>query len=218
MITIDKLKFDERGLIPAIIQQEQTGVVLMLAYMNKESLLKTVETGVTWFFSRSRQSLWQKGETSGHVQNVKHISYDCDGDTLLIKVDQTGAACHEGTLSCFSRTLGEMPIEDEKLVDDNKIYGQSVSAVLHDLYHVINDRKHNPLAGSYTTYLFEKGQDKILKKVGEEAAETIIGSKNNSKEELLYEMADLWYHCLVLLVQHDVSLSELLEELQKRRK
>lgn len=215
---MDNIKFDECGLIPAIIQQEQTGVVLMLAYMNKESLLKTVETGVTWFFSRSRKSLWQKGETSGHVQQVKHIAYDCDGDTLLIKVEQAGAACHEGTLSCFSRKLGEATIQDEKIVDTDKVYGKSVATVLHELYHVINDRKQNPLAGSYTTYLFEKGQDKILKKVGEEAAETIIGSKNNSKEELLYEMADLWYHCLVLLVQHDVSLSELLEELQKRRK
>ena len=217
MININNIKFDERGLIPAIIQQAETGTVLMLAYMNRESLMKTVETGVTWFFSRSRQSLWQKGETSGHVQKVQHISYDCDGDTLLIKVEQIGVACHEGTLSCFSRTLGEEAIQEEKLVDTDSIYGQSVSTILYDLYHVVNDRKHNPQTGSYTTYLFEKGQDKILKKVGEEAAETIIASKNNSKEELLYEMADLWYHCLVLLVQHDVSVSELLEELQKRR-
>jgi len=218
MINIENLKFDEKGLIPAVIQQGETGTVLMLAYMNKESLLKTVETGVTWFYSRSRNTLWQKGETSGHVQKVQDISYDCDGDTLLIKVEQTGVACHEGTLSCFSRKLGETEIQDEKLVDTSKIYGQSVSGVLHELYHVINDRKLNPKEGSYTNYLFEKGQDKILKKVGEEAAETIIASKNNDKNELISEMSDLWYHCLVLLANHEVSPSELLAELQKRRK
>ncbi|GMA97912.1 bifunctional phosphoribosyl-AMP cyclohydrolase/phosphoribosyl-ATP diphosphatase HisIE [Pelosinus sp. IPA-1] len=218
MINLEGIKFDEKGLIPAIIQEEETGKILMLAYMNEESLRKTVETKITWFYSRSRQSLWQKGETSGHVQHVREIRYDCDGDTLLLQVKQIGVACHEGTVSCFSRTLGDTNMQDEKLVDTSKIYGQSVATVLNELFHVINDRKRNPIAGSYTTYLFEKGQDKILKKVGEEAAETIIGSKNNSKEELLYEMADLWYHCLVLLVQHDVSLTELLEELQKRRK
>lgn len=215
---IDNIKFDEKGLVPAIIQQVETGTVLMLAYMNKESLAKTVETGVTWFYSRSRQSLWQKGETSGHVQKVQDIHYDCDADTLLIKVEQTGAACHEGTLSCFSRKLGETEIEGEQLVDTSKIYGQSLSGVLHELYHLINDRKLNPKEGSYTNYLFEKGQDKILKKVGEEAAETIIASKNNDKNELISEMSDLWYHCLVLLAHHDVTPSELMAELQKRRK
>ena len=215
---IDNIKFDEKGLVPAIIQQVETGTVLMLAYMNKESLAKTVETGVTWFYSRSRQSLWQKGETSGHVQKVQDIHYDCDADTLLIKVEQTGAACHEGTLSCFSRKLGETEIEGEQIVDTSKIYGQSLSGVLHELYHLINDRKLNPKEGSYTNYLFEKGQDKILKKVGEEAAETIIASKNNDKNELISEMSDLWYHCLVLLAHHDVTPSELMAELQKRRK
>ncbi len=218
MINIDVIKFDDNGLIPAIIQQEQTGIVLMLAYMNRESLRKTIETGVTWFFSRSRQSLWQKGETSGHVQKVQQIYYDCDGDTLLIKVEKVGVACHEGTLSCFRRMLDQEKVEGETAVAIPSVYGQSVSTILHDLYHVVNDRKRNPQVGSYTTYLFDKGQDKILKKVGEEAAETIIASKNNSKEELLYEMADLWYHCLVLLAYHNVSISELLEELQKRRK
>ena len=218
MINIDNLKFDEKGLIPAVIQQVETGTVLMLAYMNKESLRKTVETGVTWFYSRSRNSLWQKGETSGHVQKVQDIYYDCDADTLLVKVEQTGAACHEGTLSCFSRKLGDTEIQAEKVVDTSKIYGQSVSNVLHDLYNVINDRKHNPKEGSYTNYLFDKGQDKILKKVGEEAAETIIASKNNDKNELISEMSDLWYHCLVLLANHEVSPSELFAELQKRKK
>lgn len=218
MINIDNLKFDEQGLIPAIIQQVKTGTVLMLAYMNKESLSKTVETGVTWFYSRSRHTLWQKGETSGHVQKVQDIYYDCDADTLLIKVEQAGAACHEGTLSCFSRKLGESDIQGEKLLDPSTVYGKSLSGVLHELYHIINDRKRNPKEGSYTTYLFEKGQDKILKKVGEEAAETIIASKNNDKNELISEMSDLWYHCLVLLANHDVSPSELMAELQKRRK
>lgn len=218
MININNIKFDEKGLIPAVIQQTETGIVLMLAYMNQESLLKTVETGVTWFYSRSRNTLWQKGETSGHVQKVQDIYYDCDADTLLIKVEQTGVACHEGTLSCFSRKLGTTLSQQEKLVDTNAVYGQSVSGVLHELYHVINDRKRNPKEGSYTNYLFEKGQDKILKKVGEEAAETIIASKNNDKNELISEMSDLWYHCLVLLANHEVSPSELLAELQKRRK
>ena len=217
MINIDNIKFDEKGLVPAVIQQAEAGTVLMLAYMNKESLQKTVETGVTWFYSRSRRGLWQKGETSGHVQKVQDIYYDCDADTLLVKVEQTGAACHEGTLSCFSRKLGE-GIQGEKLVEPSTVYGESLSGVLHELYHIINDRKINPKEGSYTTYLFEKGQDKILKKVGEEAAETIIDSKNNDKNELISEMSDLWYHCLVLLANHDVTPSELMAELQKRKK
>ncbi len=218
MINIDNIKFDEKGLVPVIVQDVKTNTVLMLAYMNQESLRKTVETGVTWFYSRSRRALWQKGETSGHVQKVQEIYYDCDADTLLIKAEQTGAACHEGTFSCFSRKLGSSEIEGEKLVDTSKVYGESVSGVLHELYHVINDRKVNPKEGSYTNYLFEKGQDKILKKVGEEAAETIIASKNNDKNELISEMSDLWYHCLVLLANHEVTPSELLAELQKRRK
>ncbi len=217
-MNIDNLKFDEKGLIPAIIQQADTGAVLMLAYMNKESLAKTVESGVTWFYSRSRRALWQKGETSGHVQKVQDISYDCDADTLLIKVQQTGVACHEGTLSCFSRTLGQTELKAEKFIDTDVVYGQSVANVLQDLYHVINDRKANPKEGSYTNYLFDKGQDKILKKVGEEAAETIIASKNNDKNELISEMSDLWYHCLVLLANHNVTPSELFEELQRRKK
>lgn len=214
---IANLKYDGQGLIPAIIQDEQTNEVLMLAYMNQEALRKTAETGVTWFYSRSRNRLWQKGETSGHVQKVKDIYYDCDADTLLIKVEQTGAACHEGTYSCFSRKLGDEG-QAETVFDAAAVYNHSAAAVLHDLYDVIIDRKVNPKEGSYTNYLFTKGQDKILKKVGEECAETIIGSKNNSKEEILYEMADLWYHCLVLLGYHDITPSELLAELQKRRK
>jgi phosphoribosyl-AMP cyclohydrolase / phosphoribosyl-ATP pyrophosphohydrolase len=218
MINLDHLKYGPHGLIPAVIQDLETGEVLTLAYMNKESLQKTIETGLTWFYSRSRLSLWQKGETSGHIQKVHDIFYDCDADSLLVKVSQTGAACHEGTFSCFSHKLGGDGEQAEKLFDVTQIYGHSVSTILHELYGVINDRKANPREGSYTTYLFEKGQDKILKKVGEEATETVIASKNLSKEELLYEMADLWYHCLVLLSFHEVSPSELLAELMKRRK
>ena len=217
MMNIENLQYDAQGLIPAIIQDNISGQVLMLAYMNKESLTKTVETGLTWFYSRSRRSLWQKGETSGHIQQVRDIRYDCDADTLLIKVDQTGAACHEGTSSCFSRVLGSEARDSSQLFDPAKVYG-SAATVLGQLYHIISDRKAHPQEGSYTTYLFEKGQDKILKKVGEEAAETLIASKNNSTEELLYEMADLWYHCLVLLAYHNVTPTQLLEELQKRRK
>ncbi|MGI6092557.1 MAG: bifunctional phosphoribosyl-AMP cyclohydrolase/phosphoribosyl-ATP diphosphatase HisIE [Veillonellaceae bacterium] len=217
-MNIEQIKFDKQGLVPAIIQDARTNTVLMLAYMNQEALKKTVETKVTWFYSRSRARLWQKGETSGHVQKVQEIYYDCDADAILVKVDQTGAACHEGTFSCFSRKIAETDISADKIVDVSKVYGQSAAAILHELYDVIADRKQNPKEGSYTTYLFTKGQDKILKKVGEESAETIIASKNNNKAEILYEMADLWYHCLVLLSYHNITPSELLTELQERRK
>ena len=217
-MTIETIKFDAHGLVPAIIQDEASSTVLMLAYMNEEALRKTKDTGVTWFYSRSRRSLWQKGETSGHVQKVKSIYYDCDADAILVKVEQTGAACHEGTFSCFSRDLTDGVRKQEALKDPSEIYGQASLNTLHELYQVINDRKHNPKEGSYTNYLFEKGQDKILKKVGEESAETIIGSKNNNKEEIIYEMADLWYHCLVLLAYHNITPTELLAELAGRRK
>lgn len=215
---LDSIKFDAHGLVPAIIQDEASGTVLMLAYMNAEALTKTVATGVTWFFSRSRQSLWQKGETSGHVQRVKAILYDCDADAVLVKVEQTGAACHEGTFSCFSRDITDGVNQAEVLVQPSDVYDKPAMNILYELYNVINDRKHNPKEGSYTNYLFDKGQDKILKKVGEEAAETIIGSKNNSKQEVLYEMADLWYHCLVLLAYHGITPTELMSELSSRKK
>ncbi|MBP2649881.1 MAG: hisE [Firmicutes bacterium] len=207
-MNIDNIKFDNNGLVPAVVQDALSGEVLMLAYMNQESLQKTLASGETWFFSRSRQSLWHKGETSGHIQKVREMYYDCDGDTLLVKVDQTGAACHEGTYSCFSR----------RLYDTGATLASLPTTILYDLYRVIEDRKINPVEGSYTKYLFEKGQDKILKKVGEEAAETIIASKNNSETEILYEMADLWYHCLVLLAYHNITPAQLLSELAGRRK
>ena len=207
---LEKICFDEKGLVPAVVQDISTGTVLMLAYMNRESLAKTIETGTTWFYSRSRQELWNKGATSGHMQHVREMYYDCDGDTLLVKVEQVGAACHEGTFSCFSRKFGDA----ESTQTDRPVTPEDV---LPELYEVIEDRRQNPVEGSYTHSLFEKGQDKILKKVGEEAAETIIASKNNSQGEVIYEMADLWYHCLVLLAWHGVGLEELLSELGKRR-
>lgn len=215
-IDISMIKFDEKGLVPAVVQEEN-GQVLMLAYMNKESLQKTITTGYTWFYSRSRGQLWNKGEESGNKQQVKEISYDCDGDTLLVKVHQTGVACHTGTYTCFS---GRKLVEgEEKGVTVVQPEAQvSLATVLNDLYAVIEDRQLNPVEGSYTNYLFEKGQDKILKKVGEEAVETVIASKNNSQKEVLYEMGDLWYHCLVLLAYHKLTPDQLLNELMSRRK
>jgi phosphoribosyl-ATP pyrophosphohydrolase/phosphoribosyl-AMP cyclohydrolase len=215
-MNLAQIKFDAHGLVPAVIQDAASGAVLMVAYMNEEAVNKTLASGVTWFYSRSRKALWQKGETSGHVQKVREVYYDCDGDCLLVKVDQTGAACHEGTFSCFSRRLdGEGPARDTTAA---AAYDNPAMTILYELYNVINDRKHNPKEGSYTNYLFEKGRDKILKKVGEEAAETIIASKNDDKKEILYEMADLWYHCLVLLAHHNITPTELFSELASRRK
>ena len=217
-MTVEGIQFDERGLVPAIIQDVNTRSVLMLAYMNKESLEKTLATRLTWFYSRSRKRLWQKGETSGHVQKVKTIQYDCDADTLLIEVEQSGVACHEGTYSCFTRRLDSTESQSESKDESRPVPDRVAAVVLQELYQLIIDRKTNRKEGSYTNYLFDKGQDKILKKIGEEAAETIIASKNQSKSETLYEMADLWYHCLVLLGYHNITPAELLEELQGRRK
>lgn len=203
----DKLKYDDRGLIPAIVQEEGSGQVLMLAYMNRESLDLTLETGKTCFFSRGRQQLWTKGETSGNYQQVKSIFYDCDTDTLLIKAFQQGNACHTGTHSCFSN----------QAVGSSESEAKIPEGIVEELFSIIQKRFAERPEGSYTTYLFNEGQDKILKKVGEEAAEVIIGSKNHSPQEIRYEMADLMYHCLVLLVYHGLSPGEVLEELAKRR-
>lgn len=208
---LERIKFDQQGLVPAIVQDATNGTVLMLAYMNRESLAKTLETGTTWFYSRSRQELWNKGATSGHVQMVKELLYDCDGDTLLVKVEQKGAACHEGTYSCFSRRFGEAePTQTERPA-------LAATEVLTELFAVLEDRRQNPQQGSYTSSLFAKGEDRILKKIGEEAAETIIAAKNHSPGEVIYEMADLWYHCLVLLAAHKIDFAALIEELGKRR-
>ena len=212
---ISMMKFDEKGLVPAVVQ-EDNGQVLMLAYMNEEALEKTLETGFTWFYSRSRKRLWRKGETSGNVQKVKAIFYDCDGDTLLVRVHQTGVACHTGTYSCFNgRRLDAKNENGVALISEEP--QAPLAEVLNAVYHVIQERRIHPVEGSYTNYLFDKGQDKILKKLGEEAAETIIASKNMEKADILYEMGDLWYHCLVLLAFHGIVPDELFVELMKRR-
>jgi phosphoribosyl-ATP pyrophosphohydrolase/phosphoribosyl-AMP cyclohydrolase len=177
----------------------------MMAYMNEESLKKTLETNTTWFYSRSRQKLWNKGETSGNFQNVVSIDFDCDEDTLLVKVIPQGPSCHTGEYSCFYRNIsGKHAIQSENM--------------LQTLYKIVKDRKETPKEGSYTQYLFDKGVDKILKKVGEESAETIIAAKNQSKEELIYETSDLLYHLMVLLVNQGVKLDDIMEELKKRHK
>ena len=168
------IKYDDKGLIPVIVQDYLSGKVLMMAYMNKESLELTLSTGYANYYSRSRQSLWKKGETSGNVQRVMEISTDCDGDCLLLKVDQTGNACHTGAESCFFNSI--------KIFEENRSIGQ----ILDSLYKVIEDRRKNRKEGSYTNYLFDKGIDKILKKVGEETSEVIIGAKNNSTEDMKY--------------------------------
>lgn len=214
MISLDKIKFDDNGLIPAIVQDVNTNQVLMMAYMNEQSLQKTIDTGQTHFYSRSRKVLWHKGETSGHFQLVKSIDYDCDGDTLLIKVDQVGNTCHTGYYSCFHNRLAG----DGKT--DRQRYGpgsDQLGNILKELYAVVKDRRENPKEGSYTNYLFDKGLDKILKKVGEESAETIIAAKNKDKQEITYEVADLFYHLTVLLVEQGVELEDIAAELKKRR-
>lgn len=199
-----EVKFNSHGLVPAIAQDARTGKVLMQAYMNKEAYDLTLETGYAHYYSRSRQKLWKKGETSGNVQKIVSVSLDCDGDSVLLQVEQTGVACHTGEYSCFFNTVQEK----ERIAN---------SSLLYELYDVIADRKINQKEGSYTNYLFEKGIDKILKKVGEENAEVIIASKNPGTDELRYEAADLIYHLLVLMNEKGLSLTELFTELQSRR-
>lgn len=207
-INLNQIKFDEDGLVPCICQEADTKEVLMLAYMNRESLGLTIEKKCAVYYSRSRQALWEKGKTSGNVQKVRSLVYDCDMDAVLIKVEQTGNACHTGEYSCFFNTE----------FDESATLASQSGDVLQGLYEQIIDRKANPKDGSYTNYLFEKGIDKILKKVGEEAAETIIAAKNNSKEELIYEASDLAYHMLVLLANQGVTIKDIESELQKRVK
>ena len=211
---ISVIKFDVNGLVP-VITQEVNGQVLMLAYMNKEAIEKTIETGFAWYYSRKRKKLWKKGETSGNVQRVQEISYDCDGDTILLRVKQTGVSCHTGTYSCFNgRKL--YSVDTNSIVPVDAKEKMPLAEILSDLYEVIQSRRLHPVEGSYTNYLFDKGQDKILKKLGEETTETIIASKNNIREDVLYEMGDLWYHCLVLLAYHNMTPEDLLEELKRR--
>ena len=202
MIDINALKFDEKGLIPAIVVDSITKKVLTLAYMNEESLRITMEKGLTCFWSRSRQELWLKGETSGNYQKVVSITADCDKDALTVEVEPQGPACHLGTFSCF-----ENPIwESEELH----------SFSLEGLMELLKGRKTEKKEGSYTTYLFEKGIDKILKKVGEETTEVIIAAKADDKKETIYEIADLAYHVMVMMVQMGISLEDIHDELASR--
>jgi len=205
-----KIKFDEQGLVPAIVQDANTLEVLTLAYMNAESLKRTIETNETWFWSRSRSSLWHKGETSGNKQRVVNISIDCDHDAIRILVLPEGPACHTGAQSCFHK--GDAPISD------NRKDQLDLGSVVSDLYRLIGSRKGERPAGSYSTYLFDQGLDKILKKLGEESAETIIAAKNDDPDALVRETADLLYHLIVLLVDRGVSLEQVSGELVARRK
>jgi phosphoribosyl-AMP cyclohydrolase / phosphoribosyl-ATP pyrophosphohydrolase len=208
-LNLDNLKFDENGLIPAVVQDYQSKEVLTVAYMNRESLEKTAKIGETVFFSRSRQELWHKGETSGNTQKVKSIRYDCDQDALVLLVEPQGPACHTGKYSCFSETLFSK--EDKKTSPNADRY-----SILTELQEVIAKREHERPEGAYTTYLFEHGVDKILKKVGEEAGEVIIAAKNRDPEELKWEVSDLFYHVLVLLQEQKVPLDEVLNTLKDR--
>ena len=206
----DMVKFDDKGLIPVIAQDVYSNEILMLAYANEEALEKTVVTKKAHYYSRSRQELWLKGDTSGHYQNVRDILIDCDEDAIIYKVVQEGNACHTGEYSCFFRKyVEEELVKNEKEIDN--------VAILEQIFNVVTDRKNNPKEGSYTNYLFEKGIDKILKKVGEESAETIIAAKNNVKAEIQLETADLLYHLIVMLVDRGMSLEDVYGELTHRR-
>jgi phosphoribosyl-ATP pyrophosphohydrolase/phosphoribosyl-AMP cyclohydrolase len=199
---LKELKFDSQGLIPAVVQDHYTKEVLTLAYMNRESLAVTIDERRTCFWSRSRRELWRKGETSGNIQRVVSITADCDGDALVVEVVKAGPACHTGAESCFF----------------NEIYlSEELKQFSYEgLYRLIEGRRHTPKEGSYTTYLFEKGLDKILKKVGEECTEVIIGGRKEDREETVYEIADLCYHVMVLMVQMGITVEDITRELEKR--
>ncbi len=201
------LKFDEKGLIPAIVQDYTGGEVLMLAYMNEEALKKTLETGMTWFYSRSRQELWQKGLTSGNTQQVKSLYYDCDADTLLVRVKAAGPACHNGTNSCFERLLARR--EEEEALGN-------LADFPFVLEEIIRERRILKEKGSYVASLFERGIDSMLKKIGEEGAEVVIAAKNNDPKELIYEAGDLLFHLILVLGAQGVSYRQVLAELARR--
>ena len=202
MFDIEKIKFDEKGLVPAIVVDDKTGEVLTLAYMNKESLQISLEKKLTCFWSRSRQELWLKGETSGNFQHIVSITADCDMDALTVRVKKDGPACHTGEESCFFNTV----LESEEAPEFS----------VQGLYEMLQGRKTNPQEGSYTTYLFQKGIDKILKKVGEECTEVIIASKANDKAEAIYEISDLMYHVMVLMIEMGISIDDIMKELASR--
>lgn len=202
MLNIDELKFDEKGLIPAIVVDAVSKKVLTLAYMNRKSLETSMEKGLTCFFSRSRQELWLKGETSGNFQHIVSITADCDNDALMVMVEKDGPACHTGADSCFTK-----PVWDSEELSEFSLDG---------LMDMLKGRKDEKKEGSYTTYLFEKGLDKILKKVGEECTEVIIAAKAEDKAETVYEIADLCYHMMVLMLQNGISLDDIRKELASR--
>ncbi|HQR38295.1 MAG TPA: bifunctional phosphoribosyl-AMP cyclohydrolase/phosphoribosyl-ATP diphosphatase HisIE [Blastocatellia bacterium] len=226
---IEKIEFDERGLVPAVVQDSTTGDVLMLAYMNAESLARTLQTGETWFWNRTHNELWHKGTASGHRQRVVELRLDCDGDAIVVRVDTDGPACHTGERSCFFRPLaGEAPAKKTNgslvsvperpeptlsVVDMNSM---ELGILLNDLYTLIRLREAERPENSYTSYLFDSGLDKILKKIGEEATETVIAAKNGSARELTSEMADLLYHLLVLMVERGLGLQDICRELADR--
>lgn len=202
MINIDELKFDEKGLIPTVVVDAETKKVLTLAYMNRESLEISLKKELTCFFSRSRNELWLKGETSGNYQHIVSITADCDNDALVVEVKKDGPACHTGSDSCFTKTVFES--------ENNSSFS------LEGLYQLLQGRKNDMPEGSYTTYLFQKGIDKILKKIGEESTEVIIASKANDKKETVYEIADLAYHIMVMMVEMGISVDEIKRELASR--
>ena len=237
MLNIKELNFDKNGLIPAIVIDTETKEVLMLAYMNEESLQISMSEGKTCFWSRSREEIWRKGETSGNIQHIINIKTDCDKDTVLITVKKDGPACHTGKDSCFFEDIYNVNYVDGfNYVDghneaDTAGYADNTSALvqsqagkrakqfsLENLHAVIKNRKENIKPGSYTNYLFEKGIDKILKKLGEETTEVIIAAKENSKKEVVYELSDLFYHVLVLMTEMDISIDDILRELESRQK
>lgn len=202
-IPLDKIRYNEQGLVPAIAQDYLDGTVLMLAWMNRDSILKTIETQQAWYWSRSRQELWHKGATSGHFQNVKEIRYDCDSDSLLLTIEQVGdIACHTGERSCFH------------LADEDKL--EPPGDILSELAKIIVKRRDHPVEDSYTCKLFQGGDNKILKKIGEESAEVVMACKDDKPEEIASEVADLFYHTLVALAHHQVDLRQVYKELYKR--
>ncbi|HSE23599.1 MAG TPA: bifunctional phosphoribosyl-AMP cyclohydrolase/phosphoribosyl-ATP diphosphatase HisIE [Pyrinomonadaceae bacterium] len=209
-VNLSEIKFDAAGLIPAVVQDVHTREVLTLAFMNSESLSLTLETGQSWFWSRSRQRLWKKGETSGNTQEVVEIKVDCDFDALVLLVKPAGPACHTGATSCFHNST-------EGAREGSEV-NRGSSNTLSDLYKLIAQRKQERPDGSYTTYLFDEGLDKILKKVGEESAESIIAAKNQDPQRLVSEVADLTFHLLVMLVEKGVSLDQIQAELESRSK
>ncbi len=205
IIPLDQIRYDDKGLVPSIVQDYLDGTVLMMAWMNQESLKKTLETGETWFWSRSRQELWHKGETSGHLQKVKSIRYDCDSDALLVSVEQIGdIACHTGERSCFHQVDGKI--------------NPPPADTLSQVFQVICDRRDNPSEDSYTCKLFKGGDNKILKKIGEESAEVVMAFKDDEPDEIAGEVADLLYHTLVALAHHQVDIKAVYRKLQERRK